>query len=92
MDEKLVESVKIMREELIQIQSRHRQFYRVQLVKGSLDKFQPGDIIKKEKKGENKAKKEERSPEEQLNVFDLRVDKRLFLKNFAATLLLYKDR
>lgn len=28
-EEKLVESCKIMREELIQIQRRHRQFYRV---------------------------------------------------------------
>ena len=46
-----------MREELNQIQSRHRQFYRVQLVVKSLDKFQPSFLLKEEKKKDKKKKK-----------------------------------
>ena len=56
-EEKLFESCKIMREELNQIQSRHRQFYRVQLVVKSLDKFQPSYLLKEEKKKDKKQKK-----------------------------------
>ena len=50
------DSRKIMSEELRQIQGRHRQFYKVQLTKKELDKFEPSKEIKAEEAEKKKMK------------------------------------
>jgi len=39
--EKMSDSRKIMCDELMQLQGRHRQFYKIQFSKSMLDKFEP---------------------------------------------------
>lgn len=39
-----------MSEELKQIQGRHRKFYKMQLNKFQLDKFEPAKVMKEEQK------------------------------------------
>ena len=47
-NDKLEDCFKITQDELKQIQGRNRQFYKVQLEKQWLDKFQPDKEVKKE--------------------------------------------
>ena len=47
---------KIMSDELRQIQGRHRQFYKIQLTKRMLDKFEPDKVIKDEQLQNSKKK------------------------------------
>ena len=86
--EKMSDSRRFMSEELKQIQGRHRKFYKVQLSKHQLDKFEPADMLKKEikylraihdqQKGRNRDGKKQ-----ELVHFPM--------LNFQMTLLMYED-
>lgn len=50
--EKMSDSRRVHCDDLRLIQGRHRQFYKMQLKKEELDKFEPNKEVKKEKKKE----------------------------------------
>ena len=87
--EKMSDSRKIMTDELRLLQGRHRQFYKIQLNKQRLDKFEPAKEIKLdqqlaiEKEKASKLKKKVLSTEDAIVVRSL--------LNFSVTLLMYED-
>lgn len=92
------DSCKIMSEELKQIQGRHRQFYRIQLDKVKLDKFEPTSYIKFEnnllnyQKEQKKLRKDQPMGDDEIDKLSIHKNRQLYLKNFCITLLMYKDK
>lgn len=86
--EKVSESRRMIAEEVRQLHGRHRQFFKVQLLKTQLDKFEPAREVKFdiERMAEGKmTKKKKKGP------IDPETIKTKLMLNFCLTAVLYED-
>ena len=90
--EKMSDTRRVYCDDLKLIQGRHRQFYKMQLQKENLDKFEPTKEVKKDKALEKdgaKKDKKKKGQDEQESEIEKKKNKRI--QNFNMTLLMYED-
>jgi hypothetical protein len=88
--EKMSDSRRVHCDDLRLLQGRQRQFYKIQLQKEFLDKFEPGKEVKvKKNKGKKEEKKEKKS---KLALPEEKDKKNKRLTNFNMTILMYEDQ
>ena len=74
------------------LQGRQRQFYKIQLQKEFLDKFEPGKEVKVKKDKKKKDEKEGKKDKKKLGEIDLKDKRNKRLTNFNMTILMYEDQ
>ena len=93
--EKMSDTRRVYCDDLRLIQGRHRQFYKVQLQKENLDKFEPGKEVKQDKikdKQQEKTKEKKKKGDQIVEESEIQKKKNKRLANFNLTLLMYEDQ
>lgn len=90
--EKMSDSRRVHCDDLRLLQGRQRQFYKVQLQKEFLDKFEPGKEVKgKKNKKDNKEDKKAKKLKAGALLPEEKDKKNKRLTNFNMTILMYED-